>query len=419
MRDINSELLTRLKKDFQTSYANADPRAVVWISRPTTALINNDFLEKQEILTGTAITDVSVAVCHPVIYRPVAKIYVGYVDNGTAHVKAAIAKTSMSAHAWIDAGFSETASAIALEFDGTMPKDRRGRVEFVTEELPWVFWINGGALYGKVLGDTEAVQLAAANATDVFSVRGMWSEVGGFDFGLVVFYILSGTIYYRQLIDGVWTDAEAIGFGPSATFVSIAAMRTWDYRICLQAQDDTGVLYELFTQYMGVAKQNVEHIEVKDVSAAGGMVHVDYTDTAEVEHIEVSNISVDSDLLSTIPAVPTSCQNIDDGTGNWGVTIIVTFTHRLSELSAGFYIQDANSITYAATASIIEDDGRTITFTVVDFNAAEGQTCTFCYTPGATISEAVDLEAFSFEFTPTNLVAPNILAPEVEAIWNE
>ena len=107
-----------------------------------------------------------------------------------------------------------------------MPK--KGKV--ITEELPWVFWINGGVVYGQIIGTGSTVMLATANATDVFAVRGVHSEVGGFDFGLVLFMVIAGQLYYRQLIDGVWMDAEIVstvgGLSLSAlTITSIACER--------------------------------------------------------------------------------------------------------------------------------------------------------------------------------------------------
>ena len=301
----------------------------MWVSRPTTALVNAQFLEKQTILTGTNITDVAIAACHPVIYRPVTKIYIAYVDNGVAHVKYAMANEVMKAHVWTDSGFSETASAIALEFDGTMPKDRKGRVEFVTELQPWVFWINGGVVYGQIIGTGSTVTLATANATDVFAVRGVHSEVGGFDFGLVLFMVIAGQLYYRQLIDGVWMDAEIVslvgGMSLSAlTITSVAAMRTWDYRLVVQIRVTNGEMYELVTQYMGIGKQNVEHIEITNVDAKGEIIPIKFHDTSECEHVEISDVIADGKLRRDIAPVPIAVENINNGTGNWATLIQVT-----------------------------------------------------------------------------------------------
>ena len=151
-------------------------------------------------------------------------------------------------------------------------------------------------MYGQIIGTGSTVTLATANATDVFAVRGVHSEVGGFDFGLVLFMVIAGQLYYRQLIDGVWMDAEIVslvgGLSLSAlTITSIAAMRTWDYRLVVQIRVTNGEMYELVTQYMGIGKQNVEHLEITDVKATGDLVGITYHNTKEYEHIEISSIT--------------------------------------------------------------------------------------------------------------------------------
>lgn len=424
MRSVPAYLSTQLAKAIQNQATKAAPSVELWVSRPTTALINNHFLEKQTTMSGTNITDVAVAACHPVIYKPVTKIYMGYVDNGTAHVVYAIAKDVMEEHVWIDTGFSQTSSAIALEFNGTMPKDRKGRVEFVTEELPWVCWINGGVAYGAVLGDeANAVTLATANATDIFAVRGMWSDVGGFDFGLIVFMVISGQLYYRQLINGEWMDAEVVsGCGDLdltvLTLTAVAAMRTWDYRVVVQIMDSTGAAYELITQFQGIGKQNAEHIEI-EADAEGALIDVDYHDTAEAEHIDMTAAGSGA-LIYGLSSVPVSVANVDNGAGDYGYTVQVVLDYPVTGSdgnAAAFVLADESSSVWPGQTIAASSDGLTLTITFGDFNAADGN-LTLTYTPGTIQSPAVAMAEFAETFTPTGLVPPAVPAPKVEAIEN-
>ena len=422
MRSVPSDIASKLAMLKQTKANSADPSASIWIGRPTTALTTDVFLEKQTVLTATSITDSAVAVCHPRQGAANTKINIAYIADGVAHIVTASTKTKITNHIWVDSGFEEDASAISIAYDGTMPKDDQGKVEFVTESQPWVFWVDSGILYARKLGTADTITLVQANCTDVSAIRAMWSEVGGFDFGLVVFFILSGTIYYRQYIDGVWMDAETVTFGPSSvTWTAIAAFRTWDYRVGVQGKTSDGVLYELFTQFMGIGKQVVEHIELVSVSSESEMTKITYHNTKEDERIELAAILPVSDLLSTISGGPISCTNIDDGNGNWGIMVVAAFDKRLYDVGTGtgFYVKDENNNVYSASGAEVSSDHRTITFTVSDFNAAEGQTCLFGYTPGVVISEGTSLEAFEFEFVPTNLIAPQIDPPAFESIWNE
>ena len=422
MRSIPSDIASKLAMTKQTRANSADPSASIWIGRPTTPLTTDVFLEKQAVLTGASITDTSVAVCHPRQGAANTKINIGYIDAGVAKVVTAAVKTKMSNHIWVDSGFSENASAISVAYDGTMPKDDRGNVEFVTESQPWIFWVDSGVLYARKLGTEDTITLAQANCTDVSAIRGMWSEVGGFDFGLVVFFILSGTIYYRQYIDGVWMDAETVTFGPSSvTWTSIATFRTWDYRVGVQGKTSDNVLYELFTQFMGIGKQNVEHLEITSVNADGDIIPVDYHDTAEAENIEIAAIEAVGERIYGLSSMPVSATNIDDGLGNYGLYVELVLDYPVTgaaENYAAFVLMDENSTTFAGTAISTSVDGKTLTITFPDFNSAFGD-LVLGYTPGTVQSPAVAMTAWTIEFTPTGLVPPQIDPPEVEAMWNE
>ena len=439
MKKLPQSLDQKLKQAIQSAATEAAPSVDMWISRPTTALVNTEFLEKQNVADGASITDIAVAACHPRVYKPVTKVYVGYVDGGTARVKYATSKIEMKDHVWFDTGFSMPATAIALEFDGTMPKNKKGKVEFVTEELPWVFWINGGVVYGQIIGTGSTVTLATANATDVFAVRGVHSEVGGFDFGLVLFMVIAGQLYYRQLIDGVWMDAEIVslvgGLSLSAlTITSIAAMRTWDYRLVVQIRVTNGEMYELVTQYMGIGKQNVEHLEITDVKATGDLVGITYHNTKEYEHIEISSITAGAlygGLYSVATPAIVSAHNISvevevegETIEDWGKVLIAKFnvhlvTADISAHSTQFVLRDANNVQYTATGAALGDDGKTVTLTFADFNAAAGE-CQITYTPGTAYSMAnVEIPSTAYSFTPINLNAPDVDAPEFLEAWNE
>lgn len=428
MRSIPSDIASKLAMTKQTKANSADPSASIWIGRPTTPLTTDVFLEKQAVLTGASITDTSVAVCHPRQGAANTKINIGYIDDGIAKVSTAAVKTKMSNHIWIDSGFSENASAISVAYDGTMPKDDRGNVEFVTETQPWVFWVYNGAMYARKLGSSTTVTLAEANCTDVSAIRAMWSEVGGFDFGLIVFFLLSGTIYYRQLIDGEWTDAEIVTFGPSGVaWTSIAAFRTWDYRVGVQGKTSTGDLYELFTQFMGIGKQTVEHIEISNIDAYGEAIKVTYRDTNEEAYIDAQNMSGSGVIQWGLAVYGISAYNIEGEDSNWGLKVVVVLDHPCnidSVLGNGgaFILTDENSLNFYSSSVSVSSNGLELTITFGDFNSATGE-CSISYTPGTItsppISPSVSMLSWAVAFTPTNLIPPAVDPPVPMEVWNE
>lgn len=423
MRYLPASLREKLLLAVQAESTKAAPSVDLWISRPTVPLTGPDFLDRQLIGEYTAISSISIAECHPIANKKPTTTYIAFIDSGAAKIMYSTNTEEMAEHLWIETAFSAAAVDIAIAFDGTMPKDTRGRVEFVTELMPWVFWINaGGVLYGQKLGNASTTVLALQNATSVSAVRAMWSEVGGFDFGLVVFFILAGDIYYRQLIDGVWSDAEPVQFGPDLTYVKIAASRTWDYRIALQAQASDGTLYELFTQFAGIGKQNVEHLEVTDVGAEAEIIKVAYHDMKEDENVEISDVSAVGTRIYGLSSVPVTVTNLDDGLGNWGLYVQIVFDYPVTGVEtnySAFLLTDSNNIVYSSSTAAVSANGKAVTLSFTDFNLAEGTVCTLTYMPGSVYSPVVPLAPFSFVFTPINLVAPQIDPPAPEVLWNE
>ena len=427
MRNLPSYISQRLNQNIQIWSNKTDINSKIWVSRPSTVLLDERLLERQTV-ANAPITDVSIAVCHPRTQRLNSDIYIAYISNGIARVATAKHKIKMDAHVWFDTGFSQNATAVSIAFDGTMPRSYGSGVEFVTDYDPWIFWVNNTVLYGRQLSSTESpIILAETNCTDVSAVRAMWSSAGGFDFGLVVFFILDGKLYYRQLIDGEWMDAELVSYGPSGvTWEEVATFRTWDYRIGVQAKATNGTIYELYTQFMGVGKQNAEHIDIRNVKADGLLTGVNYHNTYETEHIELASVSAGAPyggLYSLDMPVLTSAYNVEDENGDWGTTIIAVFSNYLvADQVSNNYLQfalvDSWGNTYNPNSAILGSDGKTVTLTFEDFNAAY-DVCEIQYTPGNVYSIAtVLMEATSISFTPQNLNPPVTPQPEVLSIRN-
>lgn len=429
MRSVSATMKKKLASRIQAG-DNAIS-ASLWVGRPTTPLTEDRFLERQTILSSKNITKTSIAVCHPRLMRGATEVYIGYLESGTIKIAKTTYVEEMERHVWEnDIGYSQVADDFCLCFDGTMPKAPNGYVEFKTEQLPWVFWTLNGVLYGRKLWDeSEPLVLAEANCSTVSAVRAMWSTTGGFDFGLVVFFLLNGQLYYRQLIGGEWMDAEVVSFGPDGvTWESLAAFRTWDYRIGVQLKSTDGKFYEMFTQFMGVGKQNAEHIEISSFRTKGDFIEVQYINaSSDKEHIELTNVRSGAPfggLYSTSVPKIISARNVADVNGDWGTTIKVEFDNYLVASDVvnnylKFSLTDSWNVNYIASGAVLEDDGRTVVLSFMNFNNAYDK-CKIQYTPGNIYSLATILvELTSFEFIPQNLVPVDVPKPEVESIWNE
>lgn len=433
MRTIPSSLDSKFKKLVQAESTKAAPAVDLWISRPVVPLVNDYFLEQQAIGNGNNVTALDIAVANPRHRRQSTKIYIAAVENGRAKVVSSPFRQAMETHVWTDSGFSERAEDVALAFDATMKNDTRGRSEFVTDELPWVFWVNSGALYGQQLGSNEILTLAEANCTKCTAIRAAGSALGGFDYGLCLFFLLNGEIYVRQRMNGEWMDAEPVSFGPGVVWRDIAASRSWDYRVVLQAMATDGTVYELFTQYMGIGQRSAEHIELRNATASGNLTEIGKTDVFNAEHIEVANVdagalygglySMDLPSFRSAKNVPVDALD-EEGVAyqDWGKVVLVEIDVHLEPVSvasnvARFVLTDSKGRSFvASSAEPINADGLTLQLTFADINMASGE-CTISYNPG-TVSTMYGLtaEAMSVAFTPENLVAPEGKPPEpVEA----
>ena len=427
MRNVPSYIEERLKKNIQTRANDSAPSARIWISRPSTALANDEFLERQTVLSS-AVTDASIAVCHPRARRSNTHIYVAYISNGVAKVAMAGHKLKMDMHDWVDTGFEEDATAISIAFDGTMPKVYGSEIEFLTEQTPWVFWVNGGSLFAQKLGG-ETVILAENNCSDVSAIRAAWTQVTSFNFGLVVFFILGGSLYYRQLIDGEWTDAEMVSFGPSGAYwAGVSAFRTWDHRVGVQLKSTTGDIYELFTQFMGIGTRNTEHLEISDVrKTSHKLTKIGYLEQATSEHLDISsvdNVAPYQGLYTLgVPSL-VSVGNIADESGDFGKRLLLVFDKELNnetiQASIGsFYFIDENESYYFPISIEMDKTGRRALLQFVDFNNAQG-VCVMRYDPGTVVTILEEtLSAQSMEFAPTGLVPNYDGLPEVAEILAE
>lgn len=435
MRTINSDISERLSRNIQTRENNANPSATIWVTRAETALVNEDFLERQDILEGN-VTDVSIAACHPVKNLGDSELYIGYISNNKARILRSKTKTNILAHLWEPVEFEEVATAISIAFDGKMASSINDKVEIITEDDPWVFWINRGNLKAQKINTPTVVDLSSdiegsstGQCTDVSAIRAVWGLNGSFDFGLVVFFILKNQIYYRQLINGVWTNAEVVSFGPSGvSWSKISAFRTWDYRIGIQAQTTTGDIYELFTQFMGIGKRNTEHINVSNIEAKSELKELRYRDSrSKHEHIEVIGIASNTPyggLYSTATPEIVSVYNKDDGNGDWGRYVAVIFNNHIKADSlesniTNFTIVDSNGNTYLPMSAELDSTGKTVIFDFTNLHSASTE-CMFSYKKGTVLSMAdVELPDCGFVFVLKNLDGSEVTsAPEPVYIWN-
>lgn len=427
MRTLPTDIITKSAMTNQTIAADADPYVSLRISRKDTILDNIELVEKVKVRKTTlnSITDADVAVQHPRFRGENTKIWVAYIRNGKLYLRWALDRENITEMAWTMISTGKNAVACACAFDSNVMETARGYQEFVSVgDYPYVFYVDdNGALHYMMLGGVIVDEvLALENVTDVTAVRGPSSKNGGWDMGLTVFFLMDGRLYYRQLIDGVWYDAEQVTLTiPGETIAEIDSFVTWDYRIGVQIYTASHKLYQIITYTEGIGVRGTEHIDMK-MSAKVKLSGIDETNQFNHEHISMG-MSAGVQLIYGLSCVPVNVQNVQV-LGNWGTTIQITFdypVHSDGLTAAMFSLVDEMGNNYVCHSFSI--NGRVLTLTFDDFNlAGKWDDVTVSYTmpqTGGLMSPAVQTDSFSETFEPINLTPPLVDPPTYHKARND
>ena len=133
--------------------------------------------------------------------RTADRAYVAYISDGTLTVKSAMLTPPINQISWTVVETIANCIGCAIEFNGSFVKSGINKVEYLTDE-PWLFHVTSdGQLMAGVLGGSyESLGWCECHGSD--AVRGVASKYKDIDQGLLVFYVIAGDLYYRDLIDG-------------------------------------------------------------------------------------------------------------------------------------------------------------------------------------------------------------------------
>lgn len=405
MRQIDTDLLTRIIKNVQTEQNNNTPRVEVIVSRARAPIARAEHWQECIVTPSATATVTSVAVKKT--GREISDIYAAYIAGGVLTVKKAAFTIPLRKMQWQTVETVSNAVACAVEFDGRF--NRNGRfVEFVTENTPWIFYTTtSGELWGGVLGGTMEI-LSASGAAQIDVVRGISGAHGDISQGLIVFYVTAtGQVKYRQMINGEWAGEQTVSIAP-ANAVYIKAERLFDYRICLQVQCADYSLWEIFTKMEASGWNGTENIDAV-ITAKNALMRIDFDEERVTEYLH-SSISADNAILYAFSPVLVFAENIDRGDGDKGYKVRATFDERVYNPMCGFTLTDSASGAWSCT-SVVKVSDKVLEIEFLNFNNAVGE-CTLAYTPGTIMGDIVPLEACSIDFTPTGLV-PFAVEPPV------
>lgn len=411
MRNIDPILKSRQLAKQQTLYNNANPSMEVIAVRARTPIT------RKELWQELVITESATAVCTSVAVKKTGRtperVYAAYVDStGLLTVKSAAVRMPIRLMTWQVETTIADCVACALEFNGEFVKFKDYQKEYWTDELPWLFFITtSGALMAGVLGGPYDA-IAAANVTALDAIYGVRSLYGDTDQGMIVFYILSGSLYYNQYIDGVWVGQQTISTAP-AVCTAVKAERTFDWRIIVQIRDDVGKLYEIISKPAISGHTNLENLTAHAAMSVD-VYEVDYIDTKSTDEQITAMASMAVTVLWGISPIMISAWNIDNGSGDYGYKVRLVFDHDVANVTGNdtaFLLTDSESRVFNSTA-VLQISSTELEIEFQNFNNTEGD-ITLAYTPGTIVGEAGQtVDADTIVFTPNGLV-PTITPPPV------
>jgi len=426
MRYISPTLLQKLKDKFQTIYNDADPRMEIFISRTNRYIQQGTLLNPKTVREGEELGPLDLAVRREDPNELATELVMIYIEGGDAKIATLDAVPEAGdADKWKYRKTLGPAVDVAVEFDGHWERitDREGiwwetatRFVKVSEGEPWFFRVTpGGDLLARQ-GMDGSDSILATNVSKCAALRG-WKSVTitSLDQGLVVAYIVSGEVRYRNLAEQeggsvIWESEKTVTDIPTPA-EHVALFRTNDYRL--------GILAEVNGEmHWAITERNWAGMGIPPEAIAATI------DEYSIELIEItyrSGYAPDEVISASITGYEVLfCPNIypqltdlynpseDDTT-----TIVLEFDMDMENHTgqeAAFTVIDENLNTYAVLSTAQGATVNIVELTTKDFSGAAGDLTVEYDDSVGTLCSTVEggckmkLASFTQSFTP--LIAP-------------
>jgi hypothetical protein len=294
MRHTTTSLNEKLKSSQQTPANKADPKMSIQVSRARMTVMDSDYWTVESIREKTNLGDIGVAPRRFTPYGQPNRIYEIHVDNGTIGTSIREYPDTFK-DGWKDQFTLGAGSSVALAFDGNWQR-YRSAWRLVTEEKPWIFWVDsGGALWRQLWDDESSLSQLDSSVTYVRAIRA-WRNLysSELDQGIVVGYIKTdGTAWYRNYCrqaDGTVTWEVARQIPSISNAVHLNLFLTNDYRVGFCIEKSNKEIQWIITQrnWAGMALIP-ENIQASLVLTEIKLIPIAYSDQNVVERID-SNI---------------------------------------------------------------------------------------------------------------------------------
>jgi len=436
MRSIPVDTKSKIHEQFRTSANNADPSLNIIVSRAKSSATDTARLMIDTIREDTNLNDIGIDIQRISAETDPSKIYEVHNDDGEIRT-ATLPLPVDPPTAWTDGVKIADGTLCKICFNGAWEWNiTKNKYFFVTDGDPFLFYTDSADSLQVQTWESSAdrAQLATDVTVSIDAIRGWKSnDIITDDQGIIAAYIKTdGKLYYRQYIWSsgssayYWTtEAELTISGVTDDFTKIALFRTLDYRLGFIITTDQDEIYWKITEreWSGLAiRPDALEITLSEYELARTLIAFEYATNMEYLSVNISDYAMEK--LFGVSQTIIAAENIDDGAGDWGLEIQVTFDEDVYQLTGNFglfTIGDQDSNSYPTTA-IAYKAGSTkiIILTCTDFNGATND-ITVTYTAQASTgiigAAGQDMDTQDFTFTATNIVGPGP-SPEVLSIEN-
>ena len=189
MRSVNSLMEEKLKSDQQTPANKAAPQMSIQVSRARSTIMDSDYWTVETIRQKTGLGDISVVPRRYMPYGRPNRIYEIHVDNGVVGTSIREYPDTFK-EGWKDQFILGSGSSVALAFDGNWQR-YRGVWRLVTDEKPWIFWVDSsGILWRQLWDDASTLSQLDTGVSYVRAIRAWRNQYSAeLDQGIVVGYI--------------------------------------------------------------------------------------------------------------------------------------------------------------------------------------------------------------------------------------
>lgn len=424
MRQLPSVISSKINQSLQTIGNNANPKMEITVARAKSSIADSTYWTVETIREISGLGDVSVAPQRLKVYGSPNRIYEIHVRDGQVY-------TSIREYPdKLKEGFKPQfslgpGSSVGLAFNGEWKRYRK-YYRLVTEEKPWVSWIdNTGILWVQRWDEVDTKFQLSTDVQKVKMIRG-WKNLVILhqDHGIVVGYIKNdGKVYYRNYCiqeDGseAWEpERELTSFTGVAANINLFI--TNDYRSGFMIEDNSGKVHWSIThRNWGGMASPAEYINtsIKDIKME--VIPIKYHEAYLDEHINTDINDIWLNVAEPIYPVPIYAENPDESPER----ILLRFNYPIDMdpkiVKSAFKIKGSDNVEYTILSTEFGSDASEIIFNMSRFDSVKNDmTITYdrsileldCLNQGSRFA----IESFNFIFTailipPTGYVVENL-----------